>query len=209
MVSCVTMWCEGKWVLPAHRGWRPVKSSKYPRSLEAYPSGDLVSPRQPRLDEAVKGPEAILRKLSPHIESVQRYYTKCIIGMRGKSYKERLYSLGLPSLVYRRLRGDLIETYKITHKIYDPNITNSLINLAHTNTRSHNFKLSKPRVNTNKFLNFFTNRIINVWNNLPGNIVEASSLNCFKNKTDKYFKDYMYEVNFDVSEVQRKFSEAS
>ena len=44
MVSCVTMWCEGKWVLPAHRGWRPVKSSKYPRSLEAYPSGDLVSP---------------------------------------------------------------------------------------------------------------------------------------------------------------------
>ena len=149
------------------------------------------------------------RKYIDHIESVQRYYTKCIIGMRGKSYKERLYSLGLPSLVYRRLRGDLIETYKITHKIYDPNITNSLINLAHTNTRSHNFKLSKPRVNTNKFLNFFTNRIINVWNNLPGNIVEASSLNCFKNKTDKYFKDYMYDVNFDVSEVQRKFSEAS
>ena len=129
--------------------------------------------------------------------------------MKGKSYKERLYSLGLPSLVYRRLRGDLIETYKITHKIYDPNITNSLINLAHTNTRSHKFKLLKPRVNTNKFLHFFTNRIINVWNNLPGNIVEATSLNCFKNKIDKYFKDYMYEVNFDVSEVQRKFSEAS
>ena len=104
------------------------------------------------------------RKYIDHIESVQRYYTKCIIGMRGKNYRERLYSLGLPSLLYRRLRGDLIETYKITHKIYDPNITNSLINLAHTNARSHKFKLLKPRVNTNKFLHFFTNRIINVWN---------------------------------------------
>ena len=90
--------------------------------------------------------------------------------------------------MYRRLRGDLIETYKITHKIYDTNITNSLINLAHTNTRAHKFKLLKPRVNTSKFLHFFTNRIINVWNNLPGNIVEATSLNYFKNKTDLFLK---------------------
>ena len=89
------------------------------------------------------------------IESVQRYYTKCIIGMKGKSYRERLYLLGLPSLVYRRLREDLIKTYKITHKIYDTNITNSLINLSYTNTRAHKFKLLKPRVNRSKFLLFY------------------------------------------------------
>ena len=41
------------------------KIVKYPRSLEAYPSGDLVSRRCPRVDDAVEGPEAILQKHSP------------------------------------------------------------------------------------------------------------------------------------------------
>ena len=40
-------------------------------------------------------------------------------------------------------------------------------------------------------------------------VIQLKQLNCFKNKTDLFFKDYMYEVNFDVSEVQGKFSEAS
>ena len=44
---------------------------------------------------------------------------------------------------------------------YDPLTTKSLLTLSKANTRSHNFKLLKPRVNTNLFLNFYSNRVIN------------------------------------------------
>ena len=139
------------------------------------------------------------RKHIDIIESVQRHFTKCIIGMRNVEYKDRLKALKLPSLEFRRLRGDLIEIYKMTHNFYDTVTTNSLISFNQTSTRSHKYKLLKPRVNTSTFLHFFTNRIINVWNNLPGNIVEAKSLNCFKNYIDIYFKDCMYDMNFNIS----------
>ena len=95
------------------------------------------------------------------IESVQRNFSKCIIGMRELSYEERLKSLKLPSLEFRRLRGDLIETYKILNNHYDPLTTKSLLTLSKGNTRSHNFKLLKPRVNTNQFLNFYSHRVVN------------------------------------------------
>ena len=39
--------------------------------------------------------------------------------MKKLSYSDRLKKLALPTLTYRRLRGDTIETYKIVHGIYD------------------------------------------------------------------------------------------
>ena len=136
------------------------------------------------------------RKHIDQIESIQRHFTRCVIGMKDLDYEERMRALKLPSLEYRRLRGDLIETYKITHNLYDPLTTNSLLTLSLTNTRSHNYKLAKPRFNTKKFENFYSNRTINKWNNLPGKVVNAKSLNCFKTYIDAHFKDYMYGLNF-------------
>ena len=36
--------------------------------------------------------------------------------------KDRLMHLKLPTLKYRRLRGDMIEVFKIMHNLYDPEI---------------------------------------------------------------------------------------
>ena len=59
------------------------------------------------------------------------------------TYEERLAYLRLPSLEYRRLRGDMIEVYKILHKFYD-STTNCLLTLHGTDrTRGHGFKLYK------------------------------------------------------------------
>ena len=89
------------------------------------------------------------------IESIQRHYTKRVIGMKDLDYVNRLGALGLPSLEYRRLRGDLIEVYKITHNLYDPLTASSLLTLNTFCTRSNKFKLSKPRVTSKQFQCFF------------------------------------------------------
>ena len=36
-------------------------------------------------------------------------------------------------------------------------------------------------------------RIINVWNNLPYDIVNANTTNCFKNRLDRHLREYMYQ----------------
>ena len=53
------------------------------------------------------------------IESVQKRVTKKFLGMKNLSYPERLKKLGLPTLAYRRIRGDMIEVYKIIKGCYD------------------------------------------------------------------------------------------
>ena len=72
------------------------------------------------------------QKYKDALENVQRRATKLINGMSEMSYPDRLRKLKLPTLAYRRIRGDMIELYKLIHGNYDrntPNITNLLINL--------------------------------------------------------------------------------
>ena len=138
-----------------------------------------------------------MRKDIDRIERVQRQFTKKISGLNTLEYTDRLRKLNLPSLEFRRLRGDLIETYKITHKIYDPLTTNTLFEYeTDERTRSrHPYKLFKRRFNTTKFQNFFTNRVINTWNALPRLVVTANSLNTFKNRLDLHYHDYKFATN--------------
>ena len=56
------------------------------------------------------------------IEGVQRRATKQIPGFRDMTYSERLGVFKLPSLSYRRLRGDMVEVYKILNGKYDQNL---------------------------------------------------------------------------------------
>ena len=99
----------------------------------------------------------------------------------------------LPSMCYRRLKGDLIEVFKYNHNIY--NLSDSLFELkTRTNTRGHSYKLKKQRCNTTLRQQFFTQRIVDRWNSLPVEVAEASSLNAFKNRVDLFMRDCMYSV---------------
>ena len=73
------------------------------------------------------------------IENVQRRATKQVPGLRDLPYEERLKQLKLPTLVYRRARGDMIETYKI---MCDYNVEISpVFEMNMSNTRGNALKL--------------------------------------------------------------------
>ena len=61
------------------------------------------------------------------VESVQRKFTKRLPGCSHLSYPDRLVRLNLDSLVVRRLRHDLILTYKIVFGLTDMNPEDSFI----------------------------------------------------------------------------------
>ena len=62
--------------------------------------------------------------------------------------------------------------------------------LNSTRTRRHRFKLVKSRARLDIRKYFFSNRVIDYWNKLPEHVVEANSVNMFKNRLDK-FENYM------------------
>lgn len=127
------------------------------------------------------------------LENVQRRATKFVPELRDKDYEERLRELNLPSLKYRRKRGDMIEVFKYTHGLYDIQ-PSPLPRDQNTITRGHLFKLEKSRSYKTLRQKFFTRRIVTTWNNLPDSVVEAPSVNSFKNRLDNHWKEQMFEL---------------
>ena len=55
-------------------------------------------------------------------------------------------------------------------------------------TRGHKFKFFKKNVRTDFGKLKLRNRVVNDWNSLPSSVVEAISINDFKNKLDHYLR---------------------
>ena len=71
--------------------------------------------------------------------------TKLVPELKNLEYGDRLRMLKLPSLYYRRARGDMIETYIYLHGIYK--VDRMPLELDNnTVTRAHSLKLKKERV---------------------------------------------------------------
>ncbi|CAG2186826.1 unnamed protein product [Mytilus edulis] len=121
-----------------------------------------------------------LKKDIRKLESVQRRATKLVKNICHLNYEDRLRSLGLPTLEYRRDRNDMIQVYKALHGIDDIDWM-SLFTLAPSNnTRGHSLKLFKKQCKTTHRLNTFSIRVVDQWNNLSDLTVTAKTLNNFK-----------------------------
>ena len=145
--------------------------------------------------QAVWAPHS--RKLINLIEGVQERATKLVDYCKNLKYPERLRLLNLPTLAFRRLRGDMIELFKHFNK-YNPNSISPSFQPKQRSTRRHNFQLHEHRskdgvrgVQTNSF--YF--RSVRTWNELPSNVVSCKSVNAFKNKLDKFWE--FHELKFD------------
>ena len=120
------------------------------------------------------------------LENVQRRATKLISTLRNLSYPERLQSLNLPSLSYRRSRMDLIMANKILNDLVV--VDKDYFFTINTNciTRTNGLKIFK-KFNKSTIRRFiFSQRIINDWNSLPRDIVTAPNVLSFKTNLDKF-----------------------
>ena len=126
-----------------------------------------------------------LKRQSVSIERTQRRATKIISKLQNLPYETRLKKLSLPSLKFRRLRGDLIQAFKIFNGLDNIPI-NSIFKLCHnTNTRNSLFKIFVTHAYTNKKKYSFNNRVAKYWNNLSPSTKTAKNTNNFKDSLDK------------------------
>ena len=128
-------------------------------------------------------------------EKVQHSATNLLQNISHLSHPERLAALNLPTLVCRRIRGDVIEAFKILSNIYDSRVTNFLSKSNFPTTRGHNFKLVVQHANFNIRKWFFSIRIVDIWNRLPSSDVNAPSVMCFVKRLDKCWADL--KIKFD------------
>ena len=101
---------------------------------------------------------------------------KLVYSLRHFSYDELLKKVGLTTLQTRRLRGDLVETYKILTK--KERVDNSqFFQFADPsyNLRGHSMKLYKSNVRLNS-RKVFNQRVIDAWNDFPQHVVDAPSV---------------------------------
>ena len=127
----------------------------------------------------------IFKRQSIKIENVQRRATRLLPELTDMSYDERLKQLDLSSLKYRRKRGDLIQLYKLVHKIDNIDSLKFFSYSKTINTRGDRYKIFIDRCITNLRLNSFIRRTVGDWNNLCFATKDADNLNCFKNYVDK------------------------
>lgn len=135
---------------------------------------------RPKLEYASSVWNPSYRRDIDNIEKVQRRFTKRIPGLRNLSYSERLKKLKIIPLEMRRLHLDLILTFKLLHsKLNVP--YNTFFTLADKScTRGHPWKLYPKRFKRDVRKNFFSHRIINIWNSLPPRFLLTNRVSTFK-----------------------------
>ena len=175
---------------------RSTKYRKYKRNFKKLDKTNFLllykAFVQPHLEYCIQAWNPFLVKDIGCLESVQGRATQLVAGFRYKTYEEILRLLGLTTLVRRRARGDLIETFKILsgreliskELFFQPA-------LAHYGLRGHSMKIYKPYCRTVLRKSYFSSRVIDDWNSLPQSVVCASCVNDFKNRLDKFWHSDM------------------
>ena len=140
-------------------------------------------------------------KLKKLIENVQRRATRMLPGFSELEYTERLRKLDLPCMAYRKIRGDIIEVFKMLKGYYDEEIEPPLIknqSRSSMQLRGNDLKLSKSKIKRASRANFFKNRVVNIWNELPGKVLDAPSIVSFERRLDKFWNNFNIKYDFDA-----------
>ena len=133
-----------------------------------------------------------MRKYIDKLERVQSRATRLISEISQLSYEERIQQCILTTLETRRIRGDQIEVFKIMQGYEGLNKDMFFKIKNNSRTRGHSLASVKchSRLDIRKYT--FSLRVVNDWNRLPEECVNATSVNMFKNIIDQYFLKTSY-----------------
>ena len=157
---------------------------------------------RPHLEYAIQAWAAYANGDIETIERIQKRTTKIMDGFGKLCYEERLGKLGLTKLCTRWIRGDLIQQYKFMNLIdkiewSTPQKTTASLQCEGpaTNIRGHKYRLSKQKATRPQRVNFFTNRVVNPWNDLTQDAISARTTNKFKEHIDHQYGLHSYKKN--------------
>ena len=130
-----------------------------------------------------------LYKLGAHgqdienIESVQKRAIRCCHGLHGSTYEEKLAEVGLTTLVDRRRRGDMLQTFKIINALDDVDyrtwftkveeqhqITRRAVSISADGIVSGADNVIQPNSRLDIRKHIFRCRVVDYWNNLPDHV---------------------------------------
>ena len=148
------------------------------------------------------------QKYKDAIQNVQRRVIKQINGMKDIPSPDRLK---LPTLAYIRIRGDMVEMYRLVHGKYDKK-TSHIVKLykdhnPHSDrTRGHNmWRVCKERNKLNIRNESFPHTAVKIWNCLLENVVNAENVNLSINRLDKVWSkgDILYDYKAPMPTTRR------
>ena len=124
------------------------------------------------------------------IERVQRQYIRRVYARNNLhqcTYRERLKSdkVNLDTLELRRAKFDMLMIYKMFHGVVDLPISQFFLHVQNDRyvRARHDYTIqSLVRAKCRVMQDYFFNRVVNVWNNLPKECVCAKSVYIFRNK---------------------------
>ena len=111
------------------------------------------------------------------------------------SYSQRLRKLKLPSLKFRRVRGDLIQAFKIINDIDNIDKNRFFVFNTDCKTRNSYNKLYKVFSKTRIRSSFFSERVVNHWNSLSDEARSAKNLLAFKKRIDIELFNITYDYD--------------
>ena len=160
------------------------------RHIETKPFINLYKTLvRPKVEYCMTVAQPVYKKDKEKIERVQHRATKLVLGMENKDYSERLAELKLPSLEYRRKRADVMQTYKIMNNIDKIDEKKFFKPCKEVRTRGHTMRVQKTQCKSLVRRNTFSQRVVNDWNALPDAVVTSGSINQFKGRLGRWWKN--------------------
>ena len=129
-----------------------------------------------------------LKTLSTDLEKVQRSFTKYLPGLFDMEHHQREKLVGLDTLESRRMVNDMVVVYKLVNGLFVGIDSANFFAFARSSNRGHSCKLFKPSASHSARINFFSFRVIDVWNSLPESIISIKSVKLFRKRCTDHLR---------------------
>ena len=148
---------------------------------------------RPHLEYAVASWSPWLVGDREKLEKVQRRAVGMVSNLRGRSYEDRMSEVGMTSLLDRRVRGDMIATYRIMtgkDKVDPRAFFDMAEEGAGPRTRLaagvHSIKETRSRLDIRRYS--FSQRVAGTWNSMPNSLRGVGTVLGFKIGYDEWVR---------------------